>query len=240
MKLKKIISIDNIDIIVEKKKNIKNIYMKVKDKTGVVKITAPYKLSLSKIKEIAYQNIDNIKKRRSTVIEKIKRVEKKYISGEKHYFFGKEYILKVNNDKKQFLIENNTITLSYRGEINSKKTEKIFKDNMKKILLDKVENLVLKYSFLMNVEVKEIRLKTMKTRWGTCNINKKRIWINSQLISFPIECLEHVVVHEMVHLLEKNHTKRFYFFMDMYYPKWKEIDIETNKFAKENIILGNS
>lgn len=68
MKLKKIISIDNIDIMVEKKKNIKNIYMKVEEKTGVVKITAPYKLSLSKIKGIVYQNIDNIKKRRSIVI----------------------------------------------------------------------------------------------------------------------------------------------------------------------------
>lgn len=240
MKLTKIISIDNIDIIVEKKKRIKNIYIKVEDRTGVVKITAPYKLAFIKIRDIAYQNIDDIKKSRNIVLEKIRRAEKSYISGEKHYFFGKEYTLKVENGEKSFLVEDDTITLAYSGDINSKKTEKILKDNMKRILLDKVENFVLKYSSLMNVEVKEIRLKTMKTRWGTCNITKKRIWLNSQLISFPIECLEHVVVHEMVHLLEKNHTKKFYFFMDIYYPRWKEINIKTNKFAKENIILGNS
>ena len=72
------------------------------------------------------------------------------------------------------------------------------------------------------LDANEIRIKNMRTRWGTCNIDKRRIWINLQLAKKPVECLEYVVVHELVHLLEKNHTHRFYALVEQYYPTWRE------------------
>lgn len=62
----------------------------------------------------------------------------------------------------------------------------------------------------------------MRTRWGTCNVEDRRIWINLQLVKKPIECLEYVVTHELVHLVEKNHTHRFQSLVAEYYPAWRE------------------
>lgn len=61
----------------------------------------------------------------------------------------------------------------------------------------------------------------MKTKWGTCNIEKGRIWINLQLVKKIPRCLEYVIIHELVHLLERHHNERFYRFMDLYYPDWR-------------------
>lgn len=74
----------------------------------------------------------------------------------------------------------------------------------------------------MDVHASEVRIKNMRTRWGTCNIDKRRIWINLQLAKKPVECLEYVVVHELVHLLEKNHTHRFHALVEQYCPTWRE------------------
>ena len=51
----------------------------------------------------------------------------------------------------------------------------------------------------------------MKTKWGSCAVNNNRLWFNIELAKKPLECIEYIVVHEMVHLLEKNHNKNFYF-----------------------------
>ena len=68
----------------------------------------------------------------------------------------------------------------------------------------------------------------MKTRWGTCNINKKRIWINLQLVQKDIDCLEYIIVHELTHLVEKNHNKRFYNIVEKYCPNYKQIQRKLN------------
>ena len=73
----------------------------------------------------------------------------------------------------------------------------------------------------MGVKVAEFGVKKMKTRWGTCNIRDHRIWLNLKLAEFDKRALEMVVVHEMVHLLERNHNKRFYAYMDQFLPEWK-------------------
>ena len=71
------------------------------------------------------------------------------------------------------------------------------------------------------VSVAEWRIRKMRTRWGTCNPRARRIWLNLSLGRFPIECLEYVVVHEMVHLLERGHNWRFYSLMDQYLLDWR-------------------
>ncbi len=72
------------------------------------------------------------------------------------------------------------------------------------------------------ISANEFRIKNMKTRWGTCNVHEGRIWINLQLAKKPMDCLEYVLIHELVHLLEKNHTSRFYRLVEDFYPTWKE------------------
>jgi predicted metal-dependent hydrolase len=69
----------------------------------------------------------------------------------------------------------------------------------------------------------------MKTKWGTCNIKQRRIWLNLELAKKPFRCLEYIIVHEMVHLLERKHTDRFIELMDQYLPQWRLLRSELNQ-----------
>ena len=89
--------------------------------------------------------------------------------------------------------------------------------------------LITQYENAMKVQVSEFGIKKVKTRWGTCSIRAKRIWLNLELAKKPIECLEYVVVHELVHILERNHNERFIALMDKYLPKWKFYKEELNR-----------
>lgn len=80
----------------------------------------------------------------------------------------------------------------------------------------------------MNLRVNEWGVKQMKTRWGTCNINAKRIWLNLELAKKSPHCLEYIIVHEMAHLIEKGHGDKFKAIMDRYYPNWKNVNAELN------------
>ncbi|MEX0608622.1 MAG: SprT-like domain-containing protein [Balneolaceae bacterium] len=91
-----------------------------------------------------------------------------------------------------------------------------------------ISKLISKWEDPMGVSVKEFGVKRMKTRWGTCNIRDRRIWLNLELAKKSPDCLEYVVVHEMVHLLERLHNKRFHNFMDQFFPEWRQIKKKLN------------
>ena len=81
----------------------------------------------------------------------------------------------------------------------------------------------------MNVEVSDLAIRKMKTKWGTCNQKAKRIWLNLELIKKPIHCIEYIIVHELVHLLERNHNKKFVTYMDHFLPEWRQLKNELNQ-----------
>lgn len=80
----------------------------------------------------------------------------------------------------------------------------------------------------VGVHAQEWRLRDMKTRWGTCNVEKRRIWLNVWLGEYPRECLEYVVTHELIHFLERGHNRIFYGYMDAFYPQWKSAKTRLN------------
>ena len=89
--------------------------------------------------------------------------------------------------------------------------------------------LVMKWESILQVKVNEIRVKQMKTKWGACNIEAKRIWLNLELAKKPEQCLEYILVHEMVHLLERHHNERFLLLMNRYLPNWEKVKKELNR-----------
>ena len=86
----------------------------------------------------------------------------------------------------------------------------------------------LAYELVRKLKSNEWRTKYMKTRWGTCNIVAKRIWLNVQLAQKPTICLEYVILHELTHLIEKHHNARFYGYVAKYMPDWQEIRARLN------------
>ena len=230
--MQKVITVDDLIVTIKYRRKMKNIYLKVEKNADVV-VSAPPRTPNYIIKKLVQENIDEIKLRRTNILKNGHTV-KNYVTGEKHYVFGKELTLEVRlGDKNKVTLSNDKLILSVKDKYQDR--EQIVTRELRKVVYNKCLEFLNKYEKLMNVHVEQLRIKKMKTRWGTCNIEAKRIWINYELVKYPIECLEHTIVHELTHLLETNHTPRFYTLLGKYYPNYRENDKLIKEFSKQLI-----
>jgi len=222
------IVVANIEIEVIKK-NIKNMYLSVSRENGNVRISAPLRTKDERIIEFALSKIKWIRKQKEKYENQQGIAELQYISDEIHYIWGRPYRLEVRYDHKKYVdIEDDKIMLRVAKDSTPKQREKLIMEWYRKELKEKLPELFKKWEGIIGVETEDIRVKNMKTRWGTCNIKDKRIWINLQLAKKPIRCLEYVIVHELVHLLEASHNSIFKKYMDKFLPDWRLIKDELN------------
>ena len=230
--MQRIISVDDLVVTIKYRKSMKNIYLRVEKNADVV-VSAPPRTANYIIKKLVQDNIDEIKLRRNNILKNGHTV-KNYVTGEKHFVFGKELTLEVRSGLKNSVgIVNDKLILVIKDKEQDR--EQILIKELRKILYNSSLEFINKYEKIMNVHAEELRIKKMKTRWGTCNITAKRIWINYELVKYPIECLEHTIVHELTHLLETNHTPRFYSLLEKYYPNFRENDKLIKEFSKQLI-----
>ena len=228
--MKKVINVDDLVVIIKYRKNMKNIYLKVEKNADVV-VSAPPRTPNYIIKKLIQENIDEIKLRRNNILTNGYTV-KQFVTGEKHIIFGKEFVLEVRLGNKNVVkLFDDKIILVIKDKDQDR--GQIVTSYLRKVLYNKALEFINKYEKIMGVHAEQLRIKKMKTRWGTCNIEAKRIWINYELIKYPIECLEHIVVHELTHLLETNHTPRFYALLGKYYPNFRENDKLIKEFSKK-------
>lgn len=230
--MQRVITVDDLIVTIKYRRKMKNIYLKVEKNADVV-VSAPPRTPNYIIKKLVQENIDEIKLRRTNIL-KNGHTFKNYVTGEKHYVFGKELTLEVRlGDKNKVTLSNDKLYLSVKDKYQDR--EQIVTRELRKVVYNKCLEFLNKYEKLMNVYVEQLRIKKMKTRWGTCNIEAKRIWINYELVKYPVECLEHTIVHELTHLLETNHTPRFYTLLGKYYPNYRENDKLIKEFSKQLI-----
>ena len=104
--------------------------------------------------------------------------------------------------------------------------EKFYRNELEKILSTFVE----KWSKKVMATPNEVRIRKMKTRWGTCNSDDKRIWLNLELAKKPKICISYVVLHEVIHLIEKKHSEKFIGILDSLMPNWNAIRDELNMY----------
>lgn len=230
--IKETITVDGINIIVCKKK-IKNMYLRV-GVNGVVQISAPLSMPKKNIIDFAEKKKDWIIKKRENALKNPPEPLLRYISGETHYLWGEKYTLKLiskdvsksvicdNDEKIIYLPVNLTSTIKDR----EKDLNEFYRAQIKGV----IPNLLDKCVEIVGREPKEWRVKNMKTRWGTCNVNQKRIWLNLQLAKKDLICLEYVIIHELTHLYEANHGPRFKNYMDNFCPNWREIKDLLNRY----------
>lgn len=226
------------DIIVEvTQKDIKNVHLSVYPPYGKVKIAAPERMELDTIRIYAISKLSWIRKQQAKIVAQKREAPRAYITNESHYFQGKRYLLKVIPHKAPPFIKqkHNHLELYIRPETTTKKRKEILDAWYRSQLKTTTAIYINKWEKLMNSSVAEFGIKKMKTKWGTCNIEAKRIWINLELAKKPKECLEYIVVHEMVHFFERNHNSRFVALMDHYLPNWRELKIELNRLPVSHI-----
>jgi predicted metal-dependent hydrolase len=225
------ITISNITIDVFRKE-IKNIHLAVYPPTGRVRIAAPISVNADTLRLFAISKLGWIKRNQRKFEGQERQSPREYKNRESHYFQGRRYlmnVIEVNATPKVVLRSKTYIDLFVRPKTSSEKCHEIMNEWYRQQLKQLIPGIIEKWEGIMDVKVNEWHIKQMKTKWGTCNIPKKRIWLNLELAKKPLHCLEYIIVHEMVHLLERHHNDRFLYHISKYLPNWKQLKAELNK-----------
>lgn len=206
------------------RKAIKNFYIGVHPPNGHVRVSAPLHFDEDAIRVAVITRLAWIRKKQAEFAKQARQPQREFVTGESHYFEGRRYrldVLEQDCPPKVWLPNNTKIALSVRPGSDQDKREAVMHCWYRQHLRAQVPLLLAKWEPKMDVTVNEVRIKRMKTLWGSCNIGVKRIWLNLELAKKPKSCLVYVLVHEMVHLLEPHHNDRFRELMDRFLPQWR-------------------
>lgn len=216
--------IDDLKIQILRKKSLKNLYIHVNPPMGSIEVKAPINVDASEIELFVLKKLPEISKAKERFTSQPRQTPREYVSGESYYLWGKPYRLQVIYCDAKPSITKEASKLVMRVPIDSSidyrkhLLTEWYRKELKRVLVNAAERLSKQTGIFAN----EYQVKNMKTKWGTCNIEKKRIWVNLQLVKKPPECLDYVLIHELVHLREKNHTHRFNALVQEYCPFWHD------------------
>jgi predicted metal-dependent hydrolase len=212
-------------------KDIKNIHLSVNPPTGRVRISAPSRMNLDTIRVFAISKLDWIRQQQRKLREQERETPREYLDRESHHVWGKRYLLKVIEGDWAPAVElkHRHMHLRVRPSVSDEKKQAIVAEWYRAQLRQAVPALIAKWEPLLRVKVARFFVQQMKTKWGSCNPAAKSIRLNTDLAKKPRECLEYIVVHEMIHLLEPTHNNRFMTLMEQFMPHWRFYRTELNR-----------
>ncbi|MBC6607351.1 M48 family metallopeptidase [Hymenobacter sp. BT188] len=225
------IHIDGLQIEVVRK-NIRTLRLTVYAPDGKVRVAAPMRMAASNIEEFVVARRVWILKHQAKFAARERPVAFAYVSGEAHFFQGKVYQLQVLEAKgrpRVAIRDEQFLELYIPQDASKEQRESVLTAWYRARLKEQLPALLAKWEPVVGKQATTWGVKQMKTRWGTCNVQAKRIWLNLELIKRPPLCLEYVVVHELVHLHERYHNARFWGFMDQFMPDWRTYKAELSQ-----------
>jgi predicted metal-dependent hydrolase len=218
-----------VDVV---RKDIKNLHLGVYPPSGRIRVAAPLRINDEAVRLFTISRLGWIKRQQAKFQNQERQSAREFISGESHYYQGRRYLLNVvyqTGSPVVNLRNNKTLDLFVRPGSNTQERERVLSNWYRRQLKEEIAPLIAKWEKIIGVQVAEWCVKQMKTKWGTCNINARRIWLNLELIKKPTYCLEYIIVHEMVHLLERHHNDRFMMYMNRFMPLWQHYREELNR-----------
>lgn len=230
-----IISDIQIDLI---RKDIKNIHLTVYPPAGRVRISAPRHLDDETIRLFLVSKLPWIRKQQRQLQGQDRQSPREYINRESHYYQGKRYLLNVieHDAPPKVVIRNKTyIDMYVRKNSTTEQRNAIMNEWYRAHLKDVIPGMIKKWEPILGVSANDWGVKLMKRKWGSCNIKEKRIWLNLELAKKPVYCLEYVVVHELLHLIERHHNEYFYTLLEKYIPQWKQYRKELNTLPVSHV-----
>ncbi|AFY96491.1 M48 family metallopeptidase [Chamaesiphon minutus] len=217
-----------VDVV---RKNIKNVHLSVYPPAGNVRISAPLRMNLDTIRGFASSKLDWIKKQQQKIRSQTRESPRSYLDRESHYLWGKGYLLNLIeiDAPPQIELRQDSIVLHVRPSTDIATKRALVDEFYRQQIEAALPPLIVKWEKVMGVRVTSFTVRKMKTKWGSCTPALQTIRFNLELAKKPAECLEYVVVHELVHLLEPSHNRRFIAFMDSFMPKWRFVQAELNR-----------
>lgn len=213
------------------RKKIKSVRIAVYASDGHVRVSAPLRLSEDAILRTVNARLPWIRAKQAEFRQRAPEPQVAFVTGETHAFEGTGYLLRVEERAERpaaLLAGDGTIRLFVPPGSDREMRGKVLEHWYRAQLQQRAAALVGEWADRIGVQVAEVRVRRMRTRWGSCNIEARRIWLNLELVKKPASCLEYVVVHEMAHLHERRHDKRFTALMDSYLPDWRDRKAELN------------
>ncbi len=214
------------------RKDIKNLHVGVYPPNGRVRVAAPLRLDDDAVRLAVISRLGWIRRKQAEFEQQDRQSQREFVTGESHYFEGRRYRIDVterDGPPTVRLLNNTTMALSVRPGADRDKREAVLHRWYRRQLRDRLPALLAKWEPKVGVQIAEVRIRKMKTCWGTCNRDARRIWLNLELAKKPASCLEYIVVHEMVHLIERHHNDRFRDLMDRLIPQWRLHRDELNR-----------
>lgn len=221
------------DVTVEVvRKDIKNLHVGVYPPAGRVRVAAPLRVDDEAVRLAIISRLAWIRRQQSSFEQQERQSLRELVTGESHYFQGRRYLLDVVEHQGPSLVRIvNSRTLELRVRPGSGRDQRgsVLQRWYRRELRELLPPLLAKWEPRVDKAVAEVRIKKMKTRWGSCNADARRVWLNLELIKKPISCLEYIFVHELVHLHERHHNDRFLGMMDRWMPTWRLQQKELNR-----------
>jgi predicted metal-dependent hydrolase len=224
------IQVGDISVVLTRKA-VKNVHLSVHPPDGRVTMTAPKATRLDVVRAYAVSKLRWIREHQRRLSAQAREAPRVYQSRESHYVWGRRYLLSVveRDAKPSVLLEHSRILLQVRpGTLRDRRAE-IMHTWHKQLLHEAIPAMIATWEPILGVSVRQYYLQRMKTKWGSCNPQAHHIRLNTELAKKPRDLLEYVVVHEMIHLLEPSHNKRFYDLLNQHYPSWTTARAELNE-----------
>jgi predicted metal-dependent hydrolase len=206
------------------RKNIKNLHLATYPPDGRVRIAVPLHVDNEAVRLAIAAKLGWIRGKQAAFAEQARQSRREMVTGESHYVRGVRYRLRVIEGPAKQGVRirgNHTLELTVRPGRTTAQRLAVLSEWHRRLLRSEIPSLVEKWEPLVGVAVADWGIKKMRTRWGTCNPVAARIWLNLDLATKPPECLEYIVVHEMVHLIERRHNDNFTKHMDRLMPLWR-------------------
>lgn len=217
-----------VDVVL---KDIKNIHLSVYPPAGRVRISAPSRMSFNTIRTFAISKLSWIRQQQKKLREQERESPREYLDRESHYVWGKRYLLKVIewDGVPTVELKHRQMHLRVRPSTSDEKKQALIEEWYRMQLKQAVPELIAKWEPRLHVKVERFFVQKMKTKWGSCSPKAKSIRLNTDLAKKPSECLEYIVVHEMIHLLESTHNNRFMSLMEQFMPNGRFYRAELNR-----------
>lgn len=212
-------------------KDIKNVHLSVYPPNGAIKVSAPFGTNIDTLRVYLSVRIPWIRQQQLKLQSQKRISPREFLTRESHYIWGKRYLMQVieNADFSGVIIDHSTIKLNLKNGQNISQKSKIYQKWQRSELKKEVTRLLKHWEPIIGVKINSLTIRKMKTKWGSCNPDVKTINLNLNLIEKPPEHLEYIVVHELIHLVERSHNANFVAHIDKYIPNWMDIKSQLNQ-----------
>ncbi len=207
------------------RKDIKNLHLGVYPPHGRVRVAAPLVVSDEAVRLAVIDKLGWIRRQKAKFAEQPRQSQREMVNGESHFFLGQRYRLRVHEQDAPARVAIRgvaSLDLFVRPGTSAEQREAILLRWHREQLKALIPPLLEKWQPILGVQVADWGVKKMKTKWGSCNPASRRVWFNLELAKKPMLCLEYIVVHELVHLLERHHNERFAGLIEAHVPQWRQ------------------